>query len=66
MFWVKKILDLVHLRRAIALRIDGNDCDATGLGLGFNRLLDLVEEVCLKVGDREAELLNFLGLHRSE
>ena len=58
----KQILDLVHLGRRVALRVDGNHLDALLCAGGFDRLLDLVEEVRLQVGDRKADQLGVLRL----
>jgi hypothetical protein len=50
-----QVLDLADLGRGVALGVDGDDLDALGLALGFDRLLDLVEEVGLQVGHGEAD-----------
>ncbi|EGE56493.1 hypothetical protein RHECNPAF_6420037 [Rhizobium etli CNPAF512] len=65
-FLGQKILDLVDLRRPVALRVDRDDFDAALLGFGLDRLLDLVEEVCLKVGNGQAKLLQFRGVYGTE
>jgi len=58
----QEVLYLVDLGRAITLRIDRDNLDAALLGFGLDSLLDLIEEVCLQVGDGETDLLSFLGL----
>ena len=65
MFCASKILDLVDLRRRVALGVDGDDLDALRGAVGFDRFLDLVEEVRLKIGDGEADFLGVLRI-RSE
>ena len=58
----EQILDLAHLRRRVAFGVDGDHLDAfLGAG-GLDRLLDLIEEVRLKVGDRKADLLCVLRI----
>ena len=61
MFWVIRSWIWLTWVAAVALGVDGDDLDALLLGVGFDRLLDLVEEVGLQVGDGKAELLGVLG-----
>ena len=50
-----QVLDLANLSGGIALRVDRDDLDALGFGLTFDRLLDLIEEVGLEIGNCQAD-----------
>ena len=65
MFWVSRSWTWLTWVGRVALGVDGDDLDALLLGVGLDRLLDLVEEVRLQIGDGQADLLDFRGLRRS-
>ena len=65
MFWVIRSWIWLTWVARVALGVDGDDLDALLLGVGLDRLLDLVEEVGLQIGDGQADLLGFLALRRS-
>ena len=46
-----QILDLADLSRRISFRVDRHHRHTFGLGLGFNRLFDLIEEIGLQIGN---------------
>ena len=58
----QQVLNLVHLGRAIAAGVNGDDLNALLAGIGIDGLLDLVEEVGLQVGNGKADAVHLLVL----
>ena len=55
----EEILNLIDLGRRVALCVDSDDLDALRRAFGLDGFLNLVEEVRLKIGDRQTDRLGF-------